>query len=718
MNKLKFLRYMLIPILSVSSIFSVSLAITSCAMKPAPKVKYELSGGSLSLSSEKGKVGYDEKQWILYKDDEPVTESVTWSILGDDIDGLLISDGFVKWTSDISIGEHKFKVNAKYENNTYESEEITLEINEVKYKLSGGGLSLSGAKGEPGFDSKKWVLYKNGIPLTDGVNWSIHDPNRNILVNNGIVSWTNEILNGVYTFKVVAKYENNISESDKITLTISNYELTDGSISLSGNEKESGSDKKPWVLKKDSVSLFDNVKWSIEKESGDISVISISKEGLVKWTSDISSGTYRFKVKSTYTDPISLQKYVFTSGSITLIIGGPAIYDLVGGSLKIDTMSYVSGLDTQKWRLKRNAEEITHDIIWSINPNVDGVSIADGKVSWNNKISNGTYSFKVIAEHEGKKHESKSVTLNVISSKYSGIEINANEDSLFKLVNIGDNEPNLFFSYDKYNWFLYVYQTQLSINKGKSLYLKGDNLSWSKSLDKYSYFDITGNISVSGSVMNLLDNGAKTSQSALPPYCFFSLFNNCRALKNIDANFLPSPIAPHRCYSCMFSGCSLLSNSPSLPATLICSNCYSFMFEDCKSLLVPPQLPASVLAESCYEFMFSGCSSLLVFPYLPAEQLSEYCYYGMFCGCERIVRGVLPGEYLAKGCYDYIFYNCKGLVYVNIGYKDTPGDMQPFIHDWAIGVNPYGQLYATPAWRFVYNPKDYGFPEDWEFARL
>jgi hypothetical protein len=55
----------------------------------------------------------------------------------------------------VSAGEHKFKVNAKYENNTYESNEIKLTIIEVKYELSGGSLELSGKEGEAGSDENQ-----------------------------------------------------------------------------------------------------------------------------------------------------------------------------------------------------------------------------------------------------------------------------------------------------------------------------------------------------------------------------------------------------------------------------------------------------------------------------------------------------------------------------------------------------------------------------------
>ena len=61
------------------------------------------------------------------------------------------------------------------------------------------------------------------------------------------------------------------------------------------------------------------------------------------------------------------------------------------------------------------------------------------------------------------------------------------------------------------------------------------------------------------------------------------------------------------CYSHMFSGCTSLSEAPSLPAKKLAYSCYSYMFYGCTSLSEAPSLPATELAEGCYSDMFDGC---------------------------------------------------------------------------------------------------------------
>ena len=65
-------------------------------------------------------------------------------------------------------------------------------------------------------------------------------------------------------------------------------------------------------------------------------------------------------------------------------------------------------------------------------------------------------------------------------------------------------------------------------------------------------------------------------------------------------------------------------------------------------------------AKFCY--LFSGCSVLTSAPELPAETLANYCYYKMFSNCSNLTSApVLPAETLVNSCYTEMFYGCKKL---------------------------------------------------------
>ena len=75
----------------------------------------------------------------------------------------------------------------------------------------------------------------------------------------------------------------------------------------------------------------------------------------------------------------------------------------------------------------------------------------------------------------------------------------------------------------------------------------------------------------------------------------------------------------------MFSGCSLLTSAPALPATTLESGCYDDMFSGCISLTQAPALPATTLEFSCYRGMFSGCSNLNYIKMLATDISATIC---------------------------------------------------------------------------------------------
>ena len=102
-------------------------------------------------------------------------------------------------------------------------------------------------------------------------------------------------------------------------------------------------------------------------------------------------------------------------------------------------------------------------------------------------------------------------------------------------------------------------------------------------------------------------------------------WNNYNTVETQNARF---------CY--LFSGCSVLTSAPELPAETLADFCYLRMFEECTNLTSAPELPAETLEDYCYLGMFINCKNLTSAPELPAETLADCCYHEMFWGCTKL----------------------------------------------------------------------------------
>ena len=317
----------------------------------------------------------------------------------------------------------------------------------------------------------------------------------------------------------------------------------------------------------------------------------------------------------------------------------------------------------------------------------------------------------------------------------SYICITANADSNLELRN-SDNNPNLQYSPDGKNWT--TYSEKINIPANGKIYLKGINQNgWSLSNKKYSFFKIAGDVSLSGSIMSLLDNGTGTISSIPNEYCFYDLFDGSEGITSVSENFLPAtgltencyanmfinctslttaPALPattlaNFCYYNMFSNCTSITTTPELPATTIASNCYSNMFDGCTSLTTAPALPAITLATGCYWYMFNGCTLLTTAPALPATTLSSYCYYAMFQYCTSLITAPdLPATNLADHCYYDMFQGCTLLNSVRISYGGTASRAPSGAFDyWVNGVAPSGTFYYKGSDTL----ENFGLPSGW-----
>ena len=125
-------------------------------------------------------------------------------------------------------------------------------------------------------------------------------------------------------------------------------------------------------------------------------------------------------------------------------------------------------------------------------------------------------------------------------------------------------------------------------------------------------------------------------------------WNNYNKVETYHAKF---------CY--LFSGCSVLTSAPELPAETLANYCYYKMFINCSNLTSAPVLPAETLVDCCYQGMFTNCSNLTSAPVLPAETLEDGCYSEMFYGCKKLSTVTMlasSDQITNKSAYSYWLY--------------------------------------------------------------
>ena len=185
------------------------------------------------------------------------------------------------------------------------------------------------------------------------------------------------------------------------------------------------------------------------------------------------------------------------------------------------------------------------------------------------------------------------------------VTFTAEEDnSSVGLTRLSTNQT-LEYSTDTTTWNTFDTTTNISLNNGDKVYVRGE-LSADNTSSNYTQFKMSGKIAASG---------------------------NCNALWNYQD--LNAPLKAY-CGAYMFKECTSLTTVPELPATTLVNSCYNNMFRSCTSLTTAPELPATTLAHTCYGHMFCRCTSLTTAPELPVTELALYCYWNMFDGCTKL----------------------------------------------------------------------------------
>ena len=213
--------------------------------------------------------------------------------------------------------------------------------------------------------------------------------------------------------------------------------------------------------------------------------------------------------------------------------------------------------------------------------------------------------------------------------------------------------------------------TSISVSQGNIIEFRGDNNTYTPngSSSYTNKFDITGgSVEVYGNIMSLIYGQLFDDKTTFPDNSslnFYSLFQNCTSITNIENLILPATTLTASCYSSMFGGCSnLIKGIKNLNATTLAPSCCSQMFKSCSSLINAPKLPATIAVEGCYYYMFEYCTSLITVPSLPATTVNNQCYMGMFSNCSSLINipSILPATTLARECYKYMFSSCTSLI--------------------------------------------------------
>jgi len=234
--------------------------------------EYVLNGGSTELNGIQGEEGRDDKSWQLSLDGKVITDNIDWGLEdnnGNPVDNIEIVSiiqyyGSVVWNANITVGEYYFYVIATYDGLKVKSSQIKLTIGQ--YVLNGGSTELNGIEGKAESDTKSWQLSIDGKIIIDNINWAIEDNNGNpingISVDNGVVSWSNNIAAPFeYSFYVTATYNGIKIKSALIKLNINEYVLNGGSTDLLGVCGIAASDTKSWQLSIDGKIITDNIDW-------------------------------------------------------------------------------------------------------------------------------------------------------------------------------------------------------------------------------------------------------------------------------------------------------------------------------------------------------------------------------------------------------------------------------------------------------------------------
>jgi len=226
--------------------------------------------------------------------------------------------------------------------------------------------------------------------------------------------------------------------------------------------------------------------------------------------------------------------------------------------------------------------------------------------------------------------------------------VKALTDTKFSVTYSGSSSsiPTFKYSTDEgKNWMDVVFNENIDIKAGDTIYLKGNNPDGlcDGTLNSHTQFLTNeGEIELGGDIKALIYGGEEGDEIPCD-YCFNNLFANTN-VKKVNSGFLSFTTLTKGCYWGMFSECKKLTDLPA-------------------DLLPAGKDSVGSLADYCYRAMFYGCDHLTdQIPDLPATDLKQYCYEAMFYECYSLTRTIeLPAKTPATNCYAYMFQSCNNL---------------------------------------------------------
>ena len=258
------------------------------------------------------------------------------------------------------------------------------------------------------------------------------------------------------------------------------------------------------------------------------------------------------------------------------------------------------------------------------------------------------------------------------------------------------------------DWTDYTFGTEISLNKGESVYFRCSKHPTTQSFQNCVQLSMTGKIEAWHNAYSMISSSFTNTGASVGEYGMVRLFKDCASLTK--APLLVNALSPW-CYQSMFDGCTSLTQAPELPATTLSDYCYQSMFSGCTSLTQAPELPATHLAQSCYIGMFRGCSALTQAPELPATTLSLSCYPWMFEGCSALTQAPpLPAKTLTNQCYQSMFGGCQSLKEVRISATRTAKNS---LKEWLKDVSATGDFYCDPSATIFPTGSVSGIPQNW-----
>ncbi len=155
------------------------------------------------------------------------------------------------------------------------------------------------------------------------------------------------------------------------------------------------------------------------------------------------------------------------------------------------------------------------------------------------------------------------------------------DNSSVTLQNNGTLSNTYQTSMNGTDWTDYTLGTQISLNKGESVYFRCSSHPTTQSASNFVQFVMTGKIEAWHNAYSMISSDFSSAEGSVGDYGMCGLFKDCASITK--APLLVNALASC-CYWSMFYGCTALTQAPSLPATALADYCYSYMFRDCSKL--------------------------------------------------------------------------------------------------------------------------------------